>query len=350
MHAACQNKAESRRIRSVDRGANAWNNNSSNANDDLMINRLLAHKVKDTTGLQHYLPAVVRFLDFVENKQLHFTTDAEQDAAMSLFLSHMCYNEDRVPTYGAYAMSGLVYLTPEKQNAMPRSWAALLSWQRGHVGGEGQPEAEETLGCIYHALVNNKCFEEADALLLALDGYLREHDLFSIRCQDIVFGLKRADGRPDTAIKLGVATRGESAKTGMHQGVRIDYCGTIDMLIRRIKNRQPTDKLYKTNAVKYRELWLSAIKEIKQWPDCSDFSCGPPHSVRHTGASRDASTGYRSIWQIQRRGRWSSEKSVLRYSKSHAWVSAHSRVPQAAFKIGAVALSCRGFRPDTALE
>ena len=49
---------------------------------------------------------------------------------------------------------------------------------------------------------------------------------------------------------------------------------------------------------------------------------GPPHTLRHTGASRDQATGLRTIEEIMQRGCWKVMASVTRYAKIHAWVEA----------------------------
>jgi integrase len=180
-------------------------------------------------------------------------------------------------------------------------------------------------------------------------GYFREHDLFQLRVEDIIVN-PHADFL-DVAVKLGVAERQEKAKTGSRQGARLDWSGTAVMLIDRIAKKGPSEKLFNTTGQRYREAWLAAVAEMQSWPDCAGLKVGPPHSARHTGASRDLSEGYRSLWQVQRRGRWSSEKSVLRYAKSHAWTEAQARTPAAVREIGGAYLkTLRGERPPVAPE
>ena len=41
-----------------------------------------------------------------------------------------------------------------------------------------------------------------------------------------------------------------------------------------------------------------------------------PYQARHSGASIDLCLSYRSIAEAKHRGRWGSEKSMLRYNKS----------------------------------
>eukprot|EP00969_Alexandrium_andersonii_P205473 9079362-Alexandrium_andersonii.AAC.1 len=48
----------------------------------------------------------------------------------------------------------------------------------------------------------------------------------------------------------------------------------------------------------FRRCWTEALEALGlQW-------IGPPHTLRHTGPSYDASTGRRDLEQIRRRGRW----------------------------------------------
>ena len=54
---------------------------------------------------------------------------------------------------------------------------------------------------------------------------------------------------------------------------------------------------------------------------------GPPHSARHTGASRDLAEGHRTFDQVQRRGRWKASASVQRYAKTHMWTTLINDLP-----------------------
>ena len=183
----------------------------------------------------------------------------------------------------------------------------------------------------------------ADILLLAFDCYLRIGEVFMLKHGDL-FVAKNPAGKIEAMIRLGVAERGESTKTGMRQGVRIDYPVTIEMMQRRSANLKPGQRFFsKSSPQKNRTFWAAAAAALK-------VEVGPVHSIRHSGPSHDATTGYRSMWQIQRRGRWSSERSVLRYAKSHAWLQARARVPEAILLKGAQLLATLAPRPEQARE
>ncbi len=79
-------------------------------------------------------------------------------------------------------------------------------------------------------------------------------------------------------------------------------------------------RVFDITPARYRQLWTSAFKVL-------DLPLMPPHSLRHTGVSRDAYEGYRTLDQIKHRGRWTADSSVARYVKTHSWVVALAQEP-----------------------
>jgi hypothetical protein len=53
---------------------------------------------------------------------------------------------------------------------------------------------------------------------------------------------------------------------------------------------------------------------------------GPPHDLRHGGASRDVELQTRSLEHVRRRGRWSVMSSVQRYTKTWLLVRERSKM------------------------
>ena len=144
-------------------------------------------------------------------------------------------------------------------------------------------------------------------------------------------------------LRIGVAERGEAAKTGMRQGVRVDSPHVVALLARRKGERSAKDKLFRTNATRCIKLWYEIAAALSH-------PIGPPHSVRHSGPAHDVGSGYRTLWQAQRRGRWASEKSVLRYAKTHTWVEQRAKTSEAIMEEGRQILACRSPRPSAARE
>ena len=208
----------------------------------------------------------------------------------------------------------------------------------------GGPTGLETLACMEQQLRDWNETTAADFIPTAVDGYLREQDGEQLCGEDVVFH------GSDVVLRLGRSDRGESVKTGRNQGVRIDRQYVKDILQRRVaalKKRHPNDwqkkKVCPITKARYRTLWERAGRAVGVNP-------GPPHGARHTGASLDAATGYRTMLQIQRRGRWTADRSVLRYARTHDWVLAESQQPAHVRSRGSQLLQGRGSRPEMAQE
>ena len=118
----------------------------------------------------------------------------------------------------------------------------------------------------------------------------------------------------------GSNDRGEKAKTGPNQGVIIDSPTLRDDLRKWVAKLRPNDLVFPLPAYKFRETWKAVkAKEGLEW-------LGPPHHLRHAGASRDAESNKRSLELIRRRGRWKSSESVQRYTKSWLLIRERARL------------------------
>jgi hypothetical protein len=324
-------------------GAGAWDRGSS-AGPPLgrdSVEKLLVHSVSDTTALRIYLPNVRKFLEWALKEDLPFVTMIDKDHAMSEYLSMKCYDDDVGPAVGDAALNGLMYLFPEYRGCMPRAWRCLLGWHRIHIHGEGSPLPIEILACVSDEMRLAGALDAADALDLAVDCYLRSMEFLNLCAEDVI--ILRERGAVEATLRLGVAERGESAKTGMRQGVRVDSPHVVAMLVRRKANLAPGERLFKLSKPAFVKAWVSAGDKL-------GIDLGPPHSIRHSGPAHDAATAYRTMWQIQRRGRWASERSVLRYAKTHAYVEARARAPAALLLRGEHLLELRKGRPEVAKE
>ena len=71
--------------------------------------------------------------------------------------------------------------------------------------------------------------------------------------------------------------------------------------------------------------WWKIASEHAGGPDI----VGPPHSARHTSASRDLALGRRSFEEVKRRGRWKSDDAVPRYAQTHKWFECEQRLREA---------------------
>ena len=308
---------------------------------DELADSLLAVSVKPSTA-KTYLKAVEGLHGFLVDGGFRFTTSDEKDRAIAAYLGwmrarHLAGAGPGVQA-GSSTLSGYVYLFPEEKARLPRASRALTGWERNAEYGEGQPESDPVILGLMQAMRDGGDEESADALLLAHDAYLRESDFLQLRCCDV-----------SEVVETGeMAIHIRYAKTGPNQGVRLDWSGTALMVRRRRACRKNDDLLFDLSQRKYQGSWLQAVARLQKL--APGLKVGPPHSVRHSGPSRDAASGYRTIWQIQRRGRWRSESSCMRYAKTASWTAALARTPPAVAEYAKKAIALRGQRAAAALE
>ena len=140
-----------------------------------------------------------------------------------------------------------------------------------------------------------------------------------MRVQDVILNEGVA------TLLLGVSSRGESSKTGRDQGVVLDEPHSFQILQQRCAGKRPHEKVFqRLTALNYGKWWRWAAQQA-----CGDSSgAGPPHSARHSGTSRDLTTGNRALEAILKRGRWKALTSVHRYAKPHAYYACLSRLSE----------------------
>ena len=309
------------RVKDKKRGAAAWANLAQvAASAEEAGQRMLIHTVSDATALNCYVPALRKFLQYVKDADLDDGSNEAIDRALLQYMGKCCYLDDGHPHQGSLVINALCYIWPDVSQALPLSWRASKGWTKFGVVSEGQPVAPQRLAVMQDELWRHgspTACEAGDACLIAVDGYLREQDFLNLQVQDVAFSEGVA------TLLLGVASRGESSKTGRNQGVVLDEPLSFSRLQSRCEGKQMTDKVFpRLSAPIYSKWWRWAARKA-----CGDPNgAGAPHSARHSGPSRDLTTGYRSLESILKRGRWKALSSVGRYAKLHSYYAYLARL------------------------
>ena len=273
--------------------------------------RLLAHAVQDSTMLAKYIPAVRAFLMFAASRHHRFMSCADVDIALATYLDWACFGDELSFSGASNCFFGMLAVFPELHSKLPIAHRAWKSWERNHLAGEGTPVPQEAAYIIAEWMRSNNFMLESLLTELIIDAYLRSGDWEKMRAADVY-----CDGT-SVAIILGTSERGERTKTGPNQGVVLDSQVLSRDVLRLKGAREPQQRLFPFAPSHYRSLWNQAKAALKmEW-------LGPPHNLRHGGASRDLESKNRDLEGIRRRGRWKGLESVQRYTK--VWVLARER-------------------------
>ena len=323
------------RVRDQKRGPQAWDNVQKDLSQ--VPFKLLAHAVADDTGLERYLREIQHFLDFVKQERPPFGDWTAVDWALCHYLGVCCYVRDWHFARGEHLLNGMLYLYPD--HAFKNAWQGLKAWKRITVDNPGGPLPDQMLAVMEDELRAHpdQAAQVAGRMIpVAVDGYCREGDLLQLRAEDITC-LDQ-----DVVLHFGRRSRGESTKTGREQGVRLDTPHAQDVVRARLASCKPRERLFPITAKDYQKWWWWACTKVG--------GTRPPHAARHSGPARDLATGYRTLAQVQRRGRWLSEKSVLRYTKTHEWVAVNAELRADIRQRGDELLAKRQPRPDLARD
>jgi hypothetical protein len=318
------------RVPQLNRGSGQWARSISEEDID-DVNLLHLHSVTDRVAVSQYIPGARRFFEYAQASGRACGTCDELDLSLSRFLAVCCYVRREAYERGVQAVYGVIYLRPELQGRCPLSRRALQSWRKLQVAGEGSPTPWPGVCVIARQMRDSGEEEAADVTLLAADSYLRESDWALLHPWDVVWTQEFG-----VSLRLGDSSLGETTKTGPEQGVRPDRPWVELMLLRRkrLALREGRHRLFRITPSAYYKVWRKVCDILNYLP-------GPPHSLRHTGASYDAledadsKHAYRSLEEIRLRGRWRVMSSVARYSKTFVYNSSLAAMPPALHAEGA---------------
>ena len=298
--------------------------------------RLLIHSVQDDTALRSYLPAARRFAEFCLAYSLPVHPWSAMDDSLVQFFAHVCYVEDKHPLNAELVMNALAYIYPEGSRHLPKGWRAAQAFGKLSITKSGGPVGLETLACMEQWLREQKgrtAEAAADQIVISVDGYLREQDAAGLRAKHLSWA---HDGL-SVAAAFGLRESMLRSKTGWDQGVVFDEPYSLLVLRRRVKGLEPDGRVFPLSSSVYGRWWRAAARAVLGDPG----GAGPPHTARHTGASRDMSEGRRTFEEVKRRGRWKSDDSVQRYARPHAWLEAVAAQPPEVYARGRAILDER---------
>ena len=118
----------------------------------------------------------------------------------------------------------------------------------------------------------------------------------------------------------------------------MDFQRTHRLLRARMRRRKRKEKVFKVSKTRITALWAQSFKKY-------GLPHQPLHTLRHTGPSRDVYIGYRTLFDVKKRGRWRGKEGVERYSKVHVYVKALSHLNPSLLARGQALLAAWGTRP-----
>ena len=269
-----------------------------------------------------YLKAVRPFVKHLLHHAISSGSPREWDRALANFMDDLCYLSGGNVNDGSKLLASFTYIFPELKENLPLADRSLVSWQRLSQANEGEPISLSAIFLIALRLLEFGLASAAFALLLPENGYLREDDWENLLVRDVSILRAHKDSPPPAGLLLGPSEQGGTTKTGPDQGVIVDTPHLRWWIYYLAQLKDPEGRLVTPTSHEFREIWWRTLDDLGL------TYLGPPHNLRHSRPSADASAGL-DLESIRRRDKWASLKSVQRYTKGHLLIKQTTCMGQA---------------------
>ena len=190
---------------------------------------------------------------------------------------------------------------------VPRAFRALRGWRVLCPTYSRVPEDWPVWCAMAMELARDSNYLLGLGLLILVDCYLRPNELLQIRPEDL---LAPQGARGTWSIILFPQHRPARSKTGtaddtvMLDSPRLRWLSSLLPSLKACGR----SRVWPWTYVEFFNMFVAVAKKL-------DLKL-VPYQGRHSGASLDALAKSRTLQDIQKRGRWASHKSVIRYEKT----------------------------------
>lgn len=242
-----------------------------------------------------------------------------------LFEDDVAYNEASYTLFGWIALK-TVPRQPERE-LLPLSRAALSAWRAARPGTTRVGVPPQVVFHFARFCIKECEMDAAVAALLQYDLYARPSEILEMNGLDLVRPVKSLSSV--WGVIIGNADRERRTKTGATDDIVLadsrhrPWCGDLLRHVARSCLNQNVS-VFSLSLSKYEDLFRRFSTMFKL--TAGAFT---PHTIRHSGPSFDAMHSFRTLAEIQQRGRWVSASSVQRYKKPGRLLLHASRLPPA---------------------
>ena len=257
--------------------------------------------------------------------------EADPDAAMEIYFDTL--SGDSVgPQLGAVTLYGYILLRTSLNardgSIFQKSRVALRGWRRKMPGGSRDPVDLDLIWLIATDLLDAGELDAATALAFQADGYLRPSEAIGLSGNSVVWASagQVARGALDDKVALVIAPseEGVPAKTGQwDETILVGEFGNRSWMRDVAKGAWRPERLFPHLTLERYERSFRRIVKKRKIVDLGIT----PHVVRHSAPSTDLLLGAITLPELKKRGRWASDRSVVRYGKAGRLLVAMRQVP-----------------------
>ncbi|CAK0810365.1 unnamed protein product, partial [Prorocentrum cordatum] len=261
---------------------------------------------------RQYVMELQGFVDFAYLRQLRTATSALLDAALVEYMNHMFFRGEQA-FRGEKLLAAVMARSPEFSRVgiskMPRAWRCLKGWRRLTPGRSRKPAPLPVWCGIAVEFARRGMLAMGLAVMIGVSCYLRPSELLNLTSDNLV-----APASPVSqywSLLLHPSEGEKRSKTGdADDSLIIDSAYMLPWVhdfLQALKDKG--GRLWSFD-------YLTFLAEFKTVAKMLGMPHLVPYQMRHSGPSIDRLKPDRSQEECQKRGRWKSWKSLVRYEKS----------------------------------
>ena len=230
---------------------------------------------------------------------------------------------------GDVLLAALCHAFPEfgihGSRALPRSRRALKGWRRRTPPRSRDPHAWAIWCLVIIEMILLGYWSMAVYTLWLVTCYFRPGEPLTIQRRDIQAPVPGVSARYQ--IILFPEERPSRSKTyAANDTVELwcPWCESLPATAAALKTGPETDHVFRFTYPQYLVVWHKALKRLRLLDYVMKLV---PYMARHSGPSIDAARSLRTRREIKDRGRWASDRSVLRYEQRARLARSFNRLP-----------------------
>ena len=285
---------------------------------------LLERKAIGAASEKMYQKEMQAFLDYAQCRGLDVSKAETVDKLMVQYMN-LCYLGGHQAFVGDRLIASWLHHHPQYSKAgvkrIPRALRCLKGWRRLCPGRSRVPYPL-AIWCGVACLMMEAGFPKmAVFVMLALSTYSRPSELLRLRRFSLIPPATGVTG--SWSLLLSPEELQQASKTGDYDvSVLLDSPYTncwVTNVLKSLKKGASSARLWDFDYSQYLAVFKRCAKKM-------DIPLEPYHS-RHSGPSIDRSRKYRSQLEVQKRGQWKSNKSVVRYEKAARLARTWEQIP-----------------------
>ena len=250
--------------------------------------------------------------------------DPAIDAELVSYMQKL-YEEGHQPSRGECLLAGVLFLWPAfgklGTRTLPRAWKALRGWRRRCPARSRCPHSLPIWAGIAVQLWREGLYGFAIYLMMMVATYTRPSELLSVQRRDLQKPLTNVSLH--WQLLLFPEERPERSKVyAANDSIELqaEWAPWLPAVASTLAKGGQKERIFPFSYGEFCSAFRKAVESL-QLPTMV------PYQARHSGPSIDAARNLRDRASIKARGRWTADKSVLRYEQRARLVASFNKLP-----------------------